>query len=121
MYKVDLYPIVDKDGYSYQLSFIDNQGKNHERSGKVTIQATDNAKEIMAIISALKELKSRCKVIIHTERFYIANAINEWLAKWQQDKFINAKGEKIKNKELWEEYILLALNHEIEVLKENGN
>lgn len=121
MYKVDLYTIVDSKSYAYQISFTDENGKVHERSHRREIKASKNQKELYAIIDAVKILKSKCHVVIHTESNYIISAIRNWLTQWQQDKFINAKGQEVKNKDLWEEYILLTLKHEVEVVKEDGN
>jgi len=121
MYSVDIYTIIDREAYSYQISFVDDKGKVHERSYKREINASKNQKELYAIIDAVKVLKSRCNIKIHTESSYIVSAINQWLEKWQQSRFINAKGVEVKNKELWQGYILLTLKHNVEVIKENGS
>lgn len=120
MYKVDLYTIVDNDSYSYQISFVDAKGKTHERSSQTLVKASANQKELYAIIEALKALHTSCNIVIHTDSNYIVSAINTWLDRWQQNRFINAKGQNCKNKELWQEYLLLAQKHRIEV-KKNGN
>lgn len=121
MYSVDIYTIVDKDSYAYQISFTDDKGKIHERSFRRKTEASKNQKELYAIIDAVKILKSKCHIIIHTESNYIVSTITQWLEKWQQNSFINAKGEEIKNKELWQEYVLLTTKHSVEVVKEDGN
>lgn len=120
MYKVDLYTIIDKESYAYQVSFTDDKGKTHERSFRREIKASKNQKELYAIIEAVKILKSKCHIIIHTENNYIVSAINIWIKNWQQNRFINSKGEDVKNKELWQEYVLLTTKHNVEV-KKDGN
>ena len=121
MYKVDLYTIIDQESYAYQMSFVDKNDTVHERSFRRESEASANQKELYAIIDAIKNIKSRCNLVIHTESNYIVTAINEWLPMWQQNRFINAKGNEVKNKELWEEYTLLTLKHQVEVVKERGD
>jgi ribonuclease HI len=51
-----------------------------------------------------------------TDSSYVANAINEWLDNWVKKDF-----KKVKNKELWQEYLEVAKNHKIKATWVRGH
>jgi ribonuclease HI len=80
---------------------------------------TNNRMELMAVIAALKELKKPSLAItIYTDSQYIVNAVSKgWLATWLKTHF---KGDK-KNPDLWLQYHLLALKHDIKFVWVKGH
>lgn len=70
--------------------------------------ATNNQMELKAVIEGLKALKKPCVVEIVSDSSYVVKGINEWLASWQKRNFT-----KVKNPELWKEYIDVAKKHQI--------
>lgn len=57
---------------------------------------------LKAMINAFHILKKPCQTLINTQSRTIFNTINNgWLEGWQQSGFTNAKGEEVKNKDLW--------------------
>lgn len=63
---------------------------------------TENALALKLLIEALSVLTKTCSVRVNTECKHILNAIqNQWIAQWEKNHWINAKGELVKNMELW--------------------
>jgi len=69
---------------------------------------TNNQMELKAVIEGLKLLKEPCKVEVITDSSYVANAINIWLKDWIKRDF-----KKVKNINLWKEYIEVSKKHKI--------
>ena len=69
---------------------------------------TNNRMELRGVIEGLKLLKEPCKVTIYSDSSYVINAINEWLKGWMAKDF-----KKVKNDDLWKEYMQVAKDHEI--------
>jgi ribonuclease HI len=91
-------------GWCAILTFGDNRkmlkgGENH---------TTNNRMELTAPIAALRALKEPCDVEIITDSLYVAKGINEWLPGWIEKKF-----DKVKNPDLWQEYIEVSSKHKI--------
>jgi ribonuclease HI len=70
--------------------------------------ATNNQMELLAVIEGLKALKEPCEVEIVSDSSYVVKGINEWLENWKRRNFT-----KVKNPELWREYIEVAKAHKI--------
>ncbi len=79
-------------------------------------QATNNQMELKAVIEGLKALKEPCKVKIVSDSSYVVNAINGWLENWIKKDF-----KKVKNPDLWREYIDVAKDHKIEAFWVKGH
>lgn len=69
---------------------------------------TNNRMELLSVIESLKVLKQPCKIALYTDSQYVCNAINQWLTKWVQNNF-----KKVKNIDLWKEYLNLSQKHSI--------
>lgn len=99
-------------GYMYILECI-RDGKavtleKHEWVG----QATENRLCLMALSASLKRLNCPCQLKIHTSCEHIINAMqNNWVRQWQKKGWVNAKGNRVKNHELWEEVLSLLDRH----------
>ena len=86
-------------------TILEYQGIQKEFSGGKK-DTTNNQMELKAVIEGLKKLKEPCKVEIITDSSYVANAINQWLTNWIAKDF-----QKVKNVELWKEYIEASKQH----------
>lgn len=93
--------------------------KDNERilSGGQTL-ATNNQMELRGVIEGLKALKEPCEVTIITDSSYVVNSINGWLDNWQKT---NWKNGKVKNQELWEEYLEVAKIHKPKAIWVKGH
>lgn len=71
-------------------------------------QTTNNRMELRAAIEALKMMPSGRRVDIYTDSEYVKKGMTEWLPRWIQRGWRNAKGEPVKNQDLW-----VALSQEV--------
>lgn len=71
---------------------------------------TNNHMELMAVISALRELRRPCKVTVVSDSKYVCDAFNQhWIDNWIDKGCVLSR----PNGELWHELIQLTLNHEV--------
>jgi ribonuclease HI len=77
---------------------------------------TNNRMELRAVIEGLKALKEPCEVTIYSDSSYVVKAINEWLPAWIARDF-----KKVKNPDLWKEYLEVAKPHKIKAVWVRGH
>lgn len=129
MYRVNIYTMTDvkgprrRDGiYAYLLEVPTDKGPATCQVFKEIKDATENRAELTAVVEALKRLNQSCDLDIYTDSEHIATAINNnWLVKWQDNGWMNAKGREISNRDLWQEMAeLLNENRFLIHLKEHN-
>lgn len=76
-------------------------------------ETTNNQMELMAVIEALKALKSSCDVTLYTDSKYVMTGATQWLPNWKKNNWRTANKKPIKNKELWETLDRLLSKHTI--------
>ncbi len=86
---------------------LEYRGKRREYSGGEPY-TTNNRMELRGVIEGLRLLKEPCEVEVVTDSSYVAKAINEWLPAWIKRDF-----KKVKNPELWREYLEAAAPHRV--------
>lgn len=91
-------------GYGGILEF---KGKRKEYFGAET-HTTNNRMELRGVIEGLKLLKEPCTVEVISDSSYVVKAINEWLVGWIRKGF-----KKVKNVDLWEEYVEVSKIHNV--------
>jgi ribonuclease HI len=69
---------------------------------------TNNRMELRGVIEGLKLIKEPCDITVISDSSYVVNAINSWLEGWVKRGF-----KKVKNVDLWEEYLEFAKPHNI--------
>jgi ribonuclease HI len=69
---------------------------------------TNNRMELRGVIEGLKLIKEPCRVTVISDSSYVINAINSWLEGWVKRGF-----KKVKNVDLWKEYLEFAKPHKI--------
>ncbi|MBK8453567.1 MAG: ribonuclease HI [Thiofilum sp.] len=101
-----------KGGWGVLLRF----GAHEKELYGYQAETTNNQMELMAAIQALEALKRPCKVILTTDSQYVRQGITEWIVGWKRKGWRNAKGDAVKNKELWQrlEQATQAHAHEID-------
>lgn len=99
-------------GYGTILRFGD-----HEKiiSGS-DAHTTNNRMELLGVIEGLKALKEPCEVEVISDSSYVVKGINEWLSSWIARDF-----KKVKNPELWREYIEVSQAHKIHAVWVRGH
>lgn len=85
-------------------------------------RTTNNRMELMAAIVALRALKGRCQVRLHTDSQYIVQAIEQgWAVRWQKNGWMRNKKEKAVNPDLWTQLLELCRQHEVEFIWVRGH
>jgi ribonuclease HI len=74
---------------------------------------TNNRMELTAAIEALRALKGRQKVVLHTDSRYVMDGISRWLPAWKQRGWKTAGRKPVKNQDLWETLDALAAKHDL--------
>ena len=74
---------------------------------------TNNRMELMAVIQALRALKRRCVVTVHTDSSYVQKGMTEWLPNWKRRDWRTAYKKPVKNADLWRTLDELAAQHEL--------
>lgn len=78
------------------------------------LDTTNNRMEMLAVIEALRSLKSECDVSIYTDSTYVMKGITEWIAGWKARGWKNAAKKPVKNKDLWLELEAEVARHKVE-------
>lgn len=91
-------------GYAAILRFGDKEREICGGEG----HTTNNRMELLGVIEGLKALKEPCEVAIVSDSSYVVRGINEWLGDWVKRDF-----KKVKNPDLWMEYIKAAKPHRV--------
>ena len=99
-------------GYGVILRFGD---KEKEISGSEA-HTTNNRMELLGAIEGLRALKEPCEVDIVSDSSYVTKGINEWLAGWIKKDF-----KKVKNIDLWKEYIEVSKIHKVNAIWVRGH
>ncbi|MDR3347534.1 MAG: ribonuclease HI [Helicobacteraceae bacterium] len=77
---------------------------------------TNNRMELTAVIEALKALKEPCVIELYSDSSYVVNGIDKWLGGWIKKDFA-----KVKNPDLWREYISASAPHTIKPIWVRGH
>lgn len=91
-------------GYGGILEFNGHEKEYH--GGEP--HTTNNRMELRAVTEGLKLMKEPCNITVISDSSYVINAINTWLEGWVKKGF-----KKVKNVDLWEEYLEYAAPHNI--------
>ena len=83
---------------------------------------TNNRMELTAAIEALRVLKYRCRVRLHTDSSYLEKAFNEgWIENWIRKGWKTASKKPVGNQDLWKVLIELDKGHDVEWIKVKGH
>ncbi|WP_373036284.1 ribonuclease HI [Sulfurimonas sp.] len=99
-------------GYGVILRYGD---KEKEIVGS-EVHTTNNRMELLAVIQGLRALNEKCEVDIISDSSYVVKGINEWLVNWIKRDF-----KKVKNPDLWKEYIEASQGHKINAIWVRGH
>jgi len=99
-------------GYCAILKF----GKAQKVVSGGQVIATNNQMELKAVIEGLRAIKEPCIVSVTSDSSYVVKGINEWLSNWIKKDF-----KKVKNPELWQEYIEVSKPHKIHAIWVKGH
>lgn len=74
---------------------------------------TNNRMELLAAICALESLSKPCRIDLYTDSQYVQKGITEWMSGWLKRGWKNAKGEAVKNQDLWERLNKAVIQHRV--------
>ena len=74
---------------------------------------TNNRMELLAAIEAIESLNKPCQIDLYTDSQYVQKGITEWLANWIKRGWKNAKGDAVKNQDLWQRLSAATQMHTI--------
>jgi ribonuclease HI len=94
-------------------AILEFNGHKKELSGGAP-DTTNNRMELTAAIEALRALKGRCAVELHTDSVYLRDGIRKWIHGWKRNGWKTADKKPVKNVELWQALDALAATHDIE-------
>lgn len=104
---------------------VNGQAEKAEKA--ITVPgATNNQMELMAVLEALKFIHKiypdHCDVEIRSDSQYVVSAVEEgWIDTWINNGWRTASREKVKNQELWEEFINLKNLVKLKFTKVQGH
>ncbi|MCM1387832.1 MAG: hypothetical protein NC231_10920 [Bacillus sp. (in: Bacteria)] len=127
MSKVNVYiyttiksPRKRQGAYTYLLESETSKGTATRSATEFLENVTAHQAELMALTAALKRICKHCDLTIYTDSVYVPSCVGKWLDKWQQDNWINAKGQPVANMEEWQDLACLLNEHSYHfVLGEN--
>ena len=97
------------------------RGVRKEMSGAEG-QTTNNRMELTAMIRALSALKEDCEVTLYSDSAYCVDAFNKgWIASWKANGWRTADKSEVKNPDLWQELLALAVRHKVTFVKVKGH
>ncbi len=99
-------------GYGVILRYGDSE---RELSGAYE-HTTNNRMELLGVIEGLRALKEPCDVDVISDSSYVVKGINEWLTNWIKKDF-----KKVKNPDLWRDYIEVSKPHKINAIWVRGH
>lgn len=106
------------------IVICDENFKILKKIAKGVKDTTNNRMELTAVIWAM-EYAINCNVPsidIFSDSSYVVNAINmRWLQNWILNGWKTAKGEEVKNKDLWEYFIKIAPKVSFKLFKVKGH
>ena len=91
---------LENPGNGGWAAIINRDGRVKKISGSEK-NTTNNRMELMATISALKEISSNEDIEIYTDSQYVKLGITEWINNWLKNNWQTSKKEDVKNKDLW--------------------
>ncbi len=89
------------------------QGRHEKDLYGGELATTNNRMELMAVIQALRALKRRCDVVVHTDSQYVQKGMNEWLVNWKRRGWRTADKKPVKNADLWQQLDELVGQHTV--------
>ena len=93
-------------GYGSILTYVDGNGKIHEREFSAGYKkTTNNRMELMAVIAGLEALKKQdLKITIYSDSKYVVESVEKgWVFQWNMKPDFAKK----KNRDLWKKFLKL--------------
>lgn len=117
-FKVNIYIETKTKGFGtkeaageWLVEFTTSSGQKETREGMLwRKETTDFALTLELIRDAISILTKTCSILVTTSCGYVTGNI-ELVPKWEKNGWITAKGDPVKNKELWQQVSGLIREH----------
>lgn len=98
-------PAVRQGAGEWIVEFLLQNGNPVTRNGILWKEkTTENALVLELLRDSLSILTKTCSISINTECEHVLNTMrNHWLPQWIKNGWTNAKGQTVKNAELWQQ------------------
>lgn len=104
---------------SADLYHTSQSGQKHHRHFEDAGEGlTENALQIKAILTGLRQIIKPVQLSIYTSSQYVYSSLTSWIIGWEENDWCNAKGKPVANKELWQQVIELLKKHEYYIFLE---
>ena len=103
-----------KDGIGAWAFAVTEFGKppKHHHSGHVA-GTTNNRMELTAVIEALKYAAKDTPLMIVSDSEVVVKGATTWHQRWIANGWISSGNKPVKNRDLWEELLTLAAQHDV--------
>ena len=88
-------------------------GKTEKEISGGEADTTNNRMEMMAVIKALRSLKTHCIAEIYTDSKYVLQGATEWIENWKARGWKTADKKPVKNVDLWQMLELELARHDV--------
>jgi ribonuclease HI len=75
---------------------------------------TNNRMELLAVIHALKALKTSSDVTVHTDSRYVMDGATQWLKRWKANGWKTSDKKSVRNDDLWRALEDAMLAHKVQ-------
>jgi ribonuclease HI len=83
---------------------------------------TNNRMELLAVITALQQLKRPCEVILQTDSKYICDSVEKgWAKGWRSRGWVKSDKTPALNRDLWEQLLNLLDTHKTKFVWVKGH
>lgn len=96
-----------KGGWAAVIATLDGQVSELGGGGEFV---TNNQMELLAVIKGLEKLRSiDGQIVVFTDSTYVIRGITQWIWGWKKRNWVNAEGQAVQNRDLWEQLHSLVL------------
>jgi ribonuclease HI len=76
-------------------------------------ETTNNRMELEAAIGGFRALKEQCRVTVITDSQYVQLGMTKYLPSWKEKGWVKSNGDRVLNRDLWEQLDVLTQSHEV--------
>ena len=123
MFQVNIYietsiygPAVKDGAYGYVIEYKKKSGAIETREDFGSLkETTEKQLSMTALKAALERLTKPCSVLVFIGCKWIQSVCeNDWISKWKANNWKTARGQQVKNIELWKDIERLMERHYVE-------
>jgi ribonuclease HI len=82
--------------------------------GGYEAHTTNNKMELIAAIEAIRLIKTKANITIHTDSQYVIQGVTKWVFGWEKNGWQTKEKKDVLNRELWQDLVKVSSKHEVE-------